>query len=572
MRITDKSKTVLVGLFLLLILLQLLIQIPYNYANAAEGSSFMNLLTTYAKGLFRIVVTSLFFIALLDLYPLRRGKLLCYSLVSVLLISLISIELFLFLHHNQLYGYGMIQVMVETNPREVQEYWSSVGLSSIFTVLGGVALLALAVFYLSRLVTRWSIPRLKYCRGRRLNVLLDLLIVLLTVFIEVKPMSQAYSASQVEPLATVPIERLVWNTYGFFVNYSGLEESIQAMESQDLGEITLPQLPPHSLVVIIGETLRRDYLHCYGYPLPNTPNLDSLASVGDLVLFSDVVSPAPITVASMVKMLSFQRNDHPGHNWYDYPPLLSILKRVGYNISWITNQESVGNYMLPITALSSFADRKEYIEMVRTTADDYRKLFHDEAVLEFISPEGGDGHYDACFVHLLGSHQFYSSRFPSGYAKFSPKDLSNKRDADKDQVIIDYVNSVYYNDYVVSEIIKRYSSIPSIVIYVPDHGEILYDDPKNPNYANHGLLPQGVEIPFMVYLSPEMQKQVPGLLDQVRGAKDRRIMTDLLPNAICGLLGIRGAFTEDEYDFFSDKYNNQRSRIVQGISGDHLSM
>ena len=50
-----------------------------------------------------------------------------------------------------------------------------------------------------------------------------------------------------------------------------------------------------TVVVVLGESMRRNYMHCYGYPLENTPKQDSLVKTGDLVLFSDAISSAAWT-------------------------------------------------------------------------------------------------------------------------------------------------------------------------------------------------------------------------------------------------------------------------------------
>ena len=76
------------------------------------------------------------------------------------------------------------------------------------------------------------------------------------------------------------------------------------MKNIDLGQLTREdRLGNASIVVIIGETLRRDYMHCYGYPLSNTPHLDSILKTGDMIRYSNVISPAGNTIESLTKVL-----------------------------------------------------------------------------------------------------------------------------------------------------------------------------------------------------------------------------------------------------------------------------
>ena len=71
----------------------------------------------------------------------------------------------------------------------------------------------------------------------------------------------------------------------------------------------------------------------------------------------------------------------------------------------------------------------------------------------------------------------------------------------------------------------------------------------------------------MVYVSPVLRSQRPELYEQIVAAKDRRIMTDLLANSICGLLGVKTKYYDPRLDFFSKEYNNARRRLIQAYDG-----
>ena len=54
-------------------------------------------------------------------------------------------------------------------------------------------------------------------------------------------------------------------------------------------------LPAIGHVVLISlDTCRADYLSCYGYPRPITPNIDALAGQG--YLFTHAMTPIPMTL------------------------------------------------------------------------------------------------------------------------------------------------------------------------------------------------------------------------------------------------------------------------------------
>ena len=56
------------------------------------------------------------------------------------------------------------------------------------------------------------------------------------------------------------------------------------------------------IILISIDTCRADYLGCYGFDRPTTPNIDALAA--ESVLFENVISPAPLTLPSHSSMLT----------------------------------------------------------------------------------------------------------------------------------------------------------------------------------------------------------------------------------------------------------------------------
>jgi arylsulfatase A-like enzyme len=62
-----------------------------------------------------------------------------------------------------------------------------------------------------------------------------------------------------------------------------------------------PRTPPNAILVSI-DTLRPDFLSCYGHPRPTSPALDALAARG--VRFTDVTAAAPWTLPSHASMLT----------------------------------------------------------------------------------------------------------------------------------------------------------------------------------------------------------------------------------------------------------------------------
>ena len=92
----------------------------------------------------------------------------------------------------------------------------------------------------------------------------------------------------------------------------------------------------------------------------------------------------------------------------------------------------------------------------------------------------------------------------------------------------------------------------SIVIYIPDHGQVMYRDPSNPDYYSHGTgnpvaHDLGVEIPFFVYASPSFQQKYPQIMERIKYRQDnpKEWNGDDLPYFIMDLIGVKTINDED---------------------------
>ena len=133
-----------------------------------------------------------------------------------------------------------------------------------------------------------------------------------------------------------------------------------------------------------------------------------------------------------------------------------------------------------------------------------------------------------------------------------------------------YVNSIYFTDHVIKEIVKKYAQRPALVLYISDHGEVLYDDPKDRKFYGHSpytVTPGAVQVPFMCYVSPRLDQMNPQLKERLRAAASRRISSDLLTHTLTSLLGIHTRYSNPKLDFLSPEYDGQRKRIVTATEG-----
>lgn len=489
--------------------------------------------------------SSVTFAALFPWKWLRRALALCFAVISSFLMLGESLLLKVY---DTVYNPEMCKSIVASDSRESTEFIASIShYWSLFLVI--ILILALLTWGVQRLLR--SLSPTRFC----VFALLCFFLGFTLSFARYRNWQWSYA-----PARTTTNDRFFWGTYRAFKMGQMLEQQRHSMHQAAQAAITDTVLSPLgndvNVILILGESTRAASMQCYGYTLPTTPNLQQLEDAGELCIFDNVVSPANATIASTQAMFTFYTNEHPKDNWHNFPDLISVLKQGGYVTAWITNQERTGGPWSVQQLFGSAADTlmgNEY--RMKTTNDLFLNdsLFYDEQLfsqlLSFDDVKQRYAHKRGLFavLHLMGSHVGYAHRYPSRFARFTAKDIKQQLTEKQKDLVAQYDNTVLYNDYVVSQIMKRYSNSRSIVIYVSDHGEGLFDDPRHPDFMGHAgnaLSPSIVGVPLMVYASPKLRESAPDWWGNLLKIKNKPVMTDVLSRSIAHLLGIRTRYEQ----------------------------
>ena len=500
------------------------------------------------------------------LFPYRWLRKVLQGLTIFAYSYLLLFESFLVFSYSSLYTDSIALNILATNPGEASAFLENLNYKVFLLPL----LVLLVLFALTYVLTRrWG---KEVGTSLRRGLLFCGMLVTLPISCFVVRPAQLSTMSY---LYMAPVERIYTGTTSCIADAELLAKYSANARNFDVGAIEHTRdMKGVTVVVILGESMRRNYMHCYGYPLENTPKQDSLVKTGDLVLFSDAISSAAWTTGSISQSMTFYTLEGPEKEWYKYPALPLVLSKAGYYTYWVSNQEKQGTGIQPIPTLASTSDSTRFVR-IRTAGDWNASLDSDILPLLFDRTKTPAGKDLFEVVHLMGSHTPYSDRYIHEKAPFTvdnlPKTLPNGKptptDAKRRGIICDYVNSIHYNDQVVAQIFQRYSQTPAIVIYLSDHGQAVFENPERPDYYEHEVSQAGLTIPLMVYTSPALRKEHPEVYEQIVAAKDRKIMTDLLANSICGLLGVKTKYYNARQDFFSSEYDNARRRLVQAYDG-----
>lgn len=323
------------------------------------------------------------------------------------------------------------------------------------------------------------------------------------------------------------------------------------------------------VVFILGESTNRDRMHLYGYPLENTPNLDALAKKGDIAVYRDAISPQGATVAVLRELFTF--NDaESNREWYACNNLIDVMKAAGYRTYWLSNQESsgiwgnVGQFFAKRSDVQHFTQLRESHEESGRFDEELFPLV-DEAMQQ-------PAEKNFYVLHLMGGHSLYYLRFPYIFSKFDKNDIPAPQDVlseEKRTEIAQYENALFYNDFVVSSLIGKFQEQEALVIYLPDHGESVYDDGGSlAGHVEENPTHQQLEVPLIFWASSKYKEKHPEKWQAICAAVNRPYMTDDMIHTLLDILDIRTPEFNPAKSVINPAFDAERPRMVRGKNYD----
>lgn len=476
----------------------------------------------------------------------------CASFVAGVYIFASIVDLFLFEVYNRVFDSAIAQIFLSTNQGEAEEFWTTkVSLSSILIPLA---------YVLGAILIAWGVARIfKRIKGWLRSVIVGGAVVVAGGFVSgIYPLLvlRHWPDDVANAVLTSP-ERLYRGFYIAMRDAEIIQKQLAVLQKTKMAPITgQDSLPAHNVVLVIGESLRPDFMSVYGYKRPTTPKLDSLNKAGELYVFEDVASSASATNTSIVNMMSTYTIDQAGKGWYETPLLNRLASHAGYHTYWLSMQESQGIYIALIASIARLSDELKYLNGV-----DGNILPHLKDKSQ-ITDKSKKNLFQIC--HLYGSHEAYVNRYPKEFARFKASDMSEYPEENQKELTSQYLNTIYYNDYVIAEMIKRYKNEPTLLIYLSDHAQAIYDEPGNEDLIGHSLSIPGVRVPMLCYVSPSLRAAAPQLVERIERGIHRSIMSDALTPSILGILGIKSDDYNPRYDFTSEAYEERERKITEG--------
>ncbi len=383
----------------------------------------------------------------------------------------------------------------------------------------------------------------------------------------------------------LPIYRLAFSIYSNHLASRQVDKCVAASQRVRVGSCSFRS---PTIVLIIGESYSKAHCQLYGYPQKDTPRQKRLERSGWLTKFNNVVSCWNLTSFVFKNVLSMHVVGQKGE-WCDYPLFPELFRKAGYKVTFLTNQfllaagqavyDFSGGFFLNDPVLS-----KAQFDLRNTQLHPF-----DDGLLSDYDAFLKEGKIDLkgrnlIIFHLIGQHVSYNTRYPKDRAKWKADDYKVLRpdlagDQYRRRMIAEYDNACLYNDSIVTQIVKRFENKDAIIVYMPDHGEEIYEPGRDILCRNHAaavdwpLAHYEFEVPFWIWCSRKYAHREPEVFKAVKDAKNRRFMTDALPHMLVWLAGIQSRDYHAEYNLLSPEYDETRPRILKNsVDYDELKM
>lgn len=362
-----------------------------------------------------------------------------------------------------------------------------------------------------------------------------------------------------------PFYRIVFSTKFLSLSSQELERMRENMRNIKIDSC---KHTVKNIILYIGESYNKHHSQVYGYELETTPNQKAMADEGNLIVFKDAVTPWNVTSNVFKDVLSTHSTDQKG-SWIDGVLIPGVLKKAGYKVAFITSQF----YKSPNLGVvdfngSFFLNDKEIERKCFDYRNKYRKAYDLQLIKEINKFSCGD--YNFIIFHGMGQHQEYNKRFGKSDVRFTAGNYPSRHDLTvyEKQIIADYDNATRYNDRVVKQLCERFKNDDAVVIYLPDHGEEVFDRIHSYGRDHNADVSADIafsefEVPFEIWFSPRAKKEHSDIYNAARKAADKAFSTDDLPHLLMGIAGISSPLYDARRDLLNPMFNDSRKRILK---------
>lgn len=334
-----------------------------------------------------------------------------------------------------------------------------------------------------------------------------------------------------------------------------------------------------NVIIVIGESYIREHAALYSYPLQTTPFLSHEQKEGRLFVFTDMVSPYNQTTRVIRNLLSCNSLGHH-EDWSSAPPFTAIYKKNGYHVTMYDNQKNFDMGFVFAYSLNTYLYHPQIMKACYHETNDSTFEFDGQMVDDYQKRQTPSAKRLVLF-HLLGQHVGFEYRYPKNFAYFNEDSLSFRKEPwltkDMREDIVHYDNATRYNDHVLQQIIGLYDQQNTIVVYLSDHGEEVYDYRENSGRDDWGMgsdprqvLRWQYMVPFVVWCSDKYAATHPDIIKQLQNATSRPAMLDNVCQLLFHLSDLKTPYYNKTRDVLSSDYVCPKRILNESIDCDSL--
>jgi glucan phosphoethanolaminetransferase (alkaline phosphatase superfamily) len=410
----------------------------------------------------------------------------------------------------------LIQSGLQTNPSELVEY---VGL---YFLLSGVCVFSTSTLVLYKAVASGGIKR---------DLTSLLILVICFIFISFQQ----------------PVVYVIDTISGYYFEFNEYRRLKEQRNVTDVIEKNIVNLRgEEKYIIILGESLNKNHMSLYGYDLKTTPSLDALYQDNKIIKHPHAVSSHTFSQTVLKRSLT-SANQRNGKEFWQSASIMNVLSKNGFHTSWISNQTAYGPWDNLITILAEEVDVE--VRMNKFVGRRVESKEFDEVLIPYVKGVLREKGPKIIFVHLIGNHAEYCSRYPQDYREYYQSNYKVSKNN-----IACYDNSVKYNDFVVSELFKLGDTFSDVkgILYMPDHSEdVLSGRKHNAAFFTYPM----TEIPMLFKLSADYINENSEKMKDLKRNLEFPFVNDFLFDTVLGMVGIEGGDVKG--DLFSPFYSSK---------------
>lgn len=298
-------------------------------------------------------------------------------------------------------------------------------------------------------------------------------------------------------------------------------------------KMAMPFVLPGTVILIIGESASRDYMHIYHEDIPyeNTPWMEKMKKDEKAEIFTNTYACYNQT-SEVLKRVLTEMSQYNNVAFKDAASIIEMARAVGYKTYWFSNQGSISCDDSAEALIANMSD-------VVYGNGDTRKAKYDHSMLDLLD-KVDEKENNFIIFHLKGSHGQYKLRYPKDFARW-PSD--NEETA--------YHNTLLYTDEFLCKLYNKAAQKFSlqVMLYFSDHGD-------NLKYGHHPDIRTAdtVRIPMFILLSEQYKCQFSQKYEQLQMHSHSYFSNDMMYNTIMGLLNIKSERYDSSEDLASVNY------------------